>query len=513
LMAQQKSEDRVVLEGGVTPVEPGWSSPGGQGKAVPVEEMAEQLRLPIATAEVPVQGSPGAIGVPKAIVNAQTGPSVTMEEVASRLTPALLKVVSNKGAPGPDGVTVEVLRERWPAVLPGLHRDLLEGRWCPGEIRRALIPKADGGQRGLGIPNVVDRVVMEAVRQTLEPVWEPTFHSSSHGFRPGRSCHTAIAEAEQHLQDGCEWVVDIDLEKFFDRVCHQRLLSKLAQRDLDRRVLVLIGRLLKAKVVLPDGVVIDTTAGVPQGSPLSPLLSNVVLDELDCELARRGHRFVRYADDAKVYVASERAGRRVMASLTGFIEGRMRLKINQGKSAVARPEDRHFLGFCLRRDPQTGSVAVLLSERTKRLAMARIRELTPRTWGGTLSSCIDRINVWLRGWHQFFGIVAAREEFTLRALDAHVRRRLRAIVLKHWRRPRTIARNLVKLGVPRRSAWGQVYAGRKSTWALSHAPAVDKAMPVRYFTDRGLIRLVELHRREHEHIAAPIKRQLTLAWE
>jgi RNA-directed DNA polymerase len=512
-MAQQKSEDRVVLEGGVTPVEPVGSSPGGQGKAVPVEETAAQLCLPIATAEVPVQGSPGAIGVPKAIVNVQTGPSVSMEEVASRLTPALLKVVSNKGAPGPDGITVEQLQQQWPAVLPGLHRDLLAGRWCPGEIRRALIPKADGGQRGLGIPNVVDRVVMEAVRQTLEPVWEPTFHPSSHGFRPGRSCHTAIAEAEQHLQDGCEWVVDIDLEKFFDRVCHQRLLSKLAQRDLDRRVLALIGRLLKAKVVLPDGVVIDTTEGVPQGSPLSPLLSNIVLDELDRELARRGHRFVRYADDAKVYVASERAGRRVMASLTGFIEGRMRLKINQDKSAVARPEDRHFLGFCLRRDPQDGTVEVLLSQRTKRLAMARIRELTPRQWGGTLDSCIHQVNVWLRGWHQFFGIVATSEEFTLRALDAHIRRRLRAIVLKHWKRPRTIARNLVKLGVKPRSAWGQVYKGRRSTWALSHAPAVDKAMPVRYFTDRGLMRLVELHRLAHEHIAAPIKRQLTLEWE
>src|SRR3954447_14934069 len=262
LMAQQKSEDRVVLEGGITPAEPGGSSLAGQGKAVPVEETTVQLRLPIATAEVP-QGSLRAMGVPQAIGNAQTSPSVTMEEVASRLTPALLKVVSNKGAPGPDGVTVEALRERWSAVLLGLHRDLLEGRWRPGEIRRALIPKADGGQRGLGIPNVVDRVVMEALRQTCEPVWEPTFHGSSHGFRPGRSCHSAIVEATQHLEDGHEWVVDIDLEKFFDRVGHQRLLSKLAQRDLDRRVLVLIGRLLKAKAVLPDGVVINTTEGVP----------------------------------------------------------------------------------------------------------------------------------------------------------------------------------------------------------------------------------------------------------
>ena len=199
-----------------------------------------------------------------------------------------------------------------------------------------------------------------------------------------------------------------------------------------------------------------------------------------------------------------------MASLERFIEGRLRLKINRDKSAVARPEERHFLGFCLRRDPQDGSVEVLLSERTKRQAMARIRELTPRSWGGTLDSCIYQINVWLRGWHQFFGIAAACEQFTLRALDAHIRRRLRAILLKHWRRPRTIARNLVKLGVKRQSAWGQVYAGRRSTWALSHAPAVDRAMPVRYFTERGLTRLVDLHCDRRRDVIAPRPAQLVL---
>ena len=275
---------------------------------------------------------------------------------------------------------------------------------------------------------------------------------------------------------------------------------------------MLISRLLTAKVVLPDGVVISTDEGVPQGSPLSPLLSNIVLDELDSELARRGHRFARYADDCNVYVASKRAGERVMASLERFIGGRLRLRINHDKSAVARPEDRHFLGFCLRRDPRDGTVEVLLSQRTKRNAMARIRELTPRSWGGTLASCIHRINVWLRGWHQFFGIAAACEQFTLRALDAHIRRRLRAILLKHWKRRRTIARNLVKLGVKRRSAWRQVYAGRKSTWALSHTHAVDNAMPVKYFTERGLVRLVDLHCWPRKDIIAPAQAQLVLDW-
>lgn len=503
------------------PAERAGSSPGAQGKAIPVEQTAGQLRLPIATAENPRgaarrasadQSADREVRVPEAIGNVENVTPVTMEEVVSRLTAALVKVVSNKGAPGPDGQTVEQLREQWPIAGPQLAVGLLDGSYRPGVIRRAKIPKAGGGQRGLGIPNVIDRVVCEAVRQVLEPVFEPTFHPSSHGFRPGRGCHTAVEEAKQHLEDGYGWVVDIDLEKFFDRVCHQRLMSRLAQRVSDRRLLVLIGRLLKAKIVLPDGVVIASEEGVPQGSPLSPLLSNVVLDELDWELDRRGHRFCRYADDGNVYVQSERAGLRVMASLTEFIEGRLRLKINQDKSAVARPEDRHFLGFRLRLDPQTATVEILLSLRTKRNAMQKIREFTPRAWGRTLASCILRVNAWLRGWHQFFRACSSGEQYVLRALDAHVRRRLRAILLHHWKRRPTIVRNLIALGIKPRAAWQAVYSGRRSLWALSHVPQVDRALRPRYFADRGLLSLVELHRAWHEDIAAPTHQQLALEW-
>jgi RNA-directed DNA polymerase len=287
-------------------------------------------------------------------------------------------------------------------------------------------------------------------------------------------------------------------------------MAKLAERVSDRRLLGLIGRMLKAKVVLPDGVQIVSEQGVPQGGPLSPLLSNVVLDELDRELDRRGHRFVRYADDAKVYVRSERAGQRVMTSLCEFIEGRLRLKVNKAKSAVARPEDRHFLGFRLRLDPYAGTVEVLLSERSKRDAMQRVRELTPRTWGSTLLACISGINAWLRGWYGFFGIVSASEMQALRKIDAHLRRRLRAIQLRHWKRKRTIARNLIKLGVKRDSVWRQLYAGRKSWWALSHTHAVDQGLRNAYFAKRGLIFLVDLHRNSHQQIVVPKSPQLVL---
>jgi len=479
---------------------------------VTVNEQALQLQLRLGTAESPRGTDGGAVrGQPRTATRAAPKPrhkeqkatSATMEEVCKRLTEALESVASNKGAPGPDRQSIEQVREHWAELEPSLRAALLKGSYEPGNIRRVWIPKANGGQRGLGIPNVVDRVVAQAVRLVLEPLYEPKFHAASHGFLPGRSCQTAIAAAYQYVDEGYDWVVDLDLEKFFDRVNHQRLMARLAQRVEDRDLLVLIGKMLKAKVVMPDGVVVATDEGVPQGGPLSPLLSNIVLDELDQELSRRGHRFVRYADDCNIYVRSERAGQRVMESITAFIEKRLRLKVNAEKSAVAKPEDRHFLGFRLRREPRNGDVGVLLSARSRERIDDRIRELTPRNWGNSLHKCIEKINVYLVGWIGFFGICTADMESTLRGLDAHLRRRLRAIVLTHWKTKRTIARKLIQLGVKHKTAWRSTYAGRKSRWAMSYKGVVVQGLSNAYFAELGLVSVAQRWRQLAKYIGAP----------
>ncbi|MEK6703783.1 MAG: reverse transcriptase domain-containing protein, partial [Planctomycetota bacterium] len=319
-----------------------------------------------------------------------------------------------------------------------------------------------------------------------------------------------FSEGKQAISGTGSAKVGLDLEKFFDRVNHQRLMARLAQRITDRCLLVLIGRMLKAKVVMPDGVVVSTDEGVPQGGPLSPLLSNIVLDEFDAELERRGHRFVRYADDCNIYVRSERAGQRVMASVVRFLEGRMRLKVNATKSAVARPEERHFLGFRLRREPMDGATEVLLSVRSKERLDEAIRERTPRTWGSPLRACILGLNMYLRGWAGFFGICTTAVEQVLTSVDAHIRRRLRAIQLRHWKRRSTIAKRLIRLGVSVRTAWRGVYAGDKSTWALSHSTAVDRGLRNAYFAERGLESVAELWRKAAERIGGPKQLALTL---
>lgn len=411
-----------------------------------------------------------------------------------------------------DGKSVDEVREHLPRLLPKLHGELLEGSYWPGNIRRVWIPKPGGGQRGLGIPNVVDRMVQQAVLQVMSPHYEPTFHESSHGFRPGRGTHTAIAEARGYVEDGLEWVVDIDLARFFDRVHHQRLLARLEQRIEDKRFIQLIRRMLKAKVVMPEGVVVTTHEGTPQGGPLSPLLSNIVLDELDSELARRGHRFVRYADDAKVYVRSERAGKRVMESVSRFIEGRLRLSVNQQKSAVGKAEERHFVGFVLRREPKNGTVEVLLSERSKTRLRDKVRELTPRNWGQSLARCIGGLNVYIKGWVGAFCICTDGVERLLHGVDAHIRRRLRAIKLKQWKRKRTMARRLIALGVKPGTAWRYMYRDRSSIWALSHCAAVHRGLRNAYFAERGLVSLKQEWQTRRTEAVVIARRQLPLTF-
>lgn len=486
-----------------------------------VKEADHQLLLPFATAEFP-RSNRGAEGtsetdrsvpvvheVPKAKVRqSEIGPA-HMEQVVRRLEMAFHKVAANRGAPGPDRQTVEEVREHLPLLLAQLGPALLTGTYRPGDIRRVWIPKAGGGQRGLGIPNVVDRMVQEAVRMVLEPLYEPTFHPSSHGFRPDRGCQTAIAEACGYVREGRHWVVDIDLEKFFDRVHHQRLLARLAQRVVDGRVLTLIGHMLKAKVVMPEGVKVSTEEGVPQGGPLSPLLSNIVLSELDGELAQRGLRFVRYADDCNIYVRSERAGQRVMASIAAFITRRLRLTVNAGKSAVARPETRHFLGYRLA--PQAaGTPEVLFSERSEKRLRERIIEMTPRSLGQSLEAVIKRINVYIGGWFGHFRVCTRGVERVVQVTDAHIRRRLRAFLLKQWKRKRTIVRHLIRLGISPRTAWRRIYAGRQSLWALSHDSAVDRALRNAYFAERGLVSLTARFAEIWANTSAPVQLQLAL---
>jgi len=517
--ARQSNENRAVPNDRrksvpTREIKPQRRSALGLGKAVPVNEQAIQLALPFDPAEmaalavsdagpVPQPWGSGPGAEPKPEDKYEYVTLVTMESATRFLTLAFQNVASNKGAAGPDGRSIEDVRKHLPGLLPKLTKELLRGTYHPGNIRRVWIPKGGGGQRGLGIPNVVDRVVAEAVRLLLEPLYEPTFHDQSHGFRPGRSCQTAIAQAKSIMEEGYEWVVDLDLEKFFDRVNHQRLMARLAERVKDRRLLVLIGRMLKAGVVMPDGVVVSNDEGVPQGGPLSPLLSNVVLDELDTELARRGHRFVRYADDCNIYVRSERAGKRVMASVKEFIERRLRLNVNEMKSAVARPEERHFLGFRLRRDPLEGEIEVLLSKRSKERLVTRIQELTPRNWGKSLRECIRQVNGYLEGWIGFFGICTAGEETTLHYVDGHIRRRLRAIQLKHWKSKRTMAIRLIRLGVKAKTAWGKVYGGRKSIWALSVCSAANRGLRNAYFAERGLVSVEDRWRLKQPGIVAP----------
>jgi RNA-directed DNA polymerase len=405
-----------------------------------------------------------------------------MEEICERenLKQALKRVKANKGAPGADGMTVQALpaylREHWPSI----RATLLNGTYKPQPVRRVEIPKPDGGgMRKLGIPSALDRLVQQAVLQVLQRQWDPTFSDSSYGFRPGRSAHQAVAKAQSYIQSGYRWVVDLALEKFFDRVSHDILMSRVAKRVGDRRVLKLIRSFLTAGA-LENGLVGATDEGTPQGGPLSPLLSNLLLDDLDRELERRGLRFVRCADDSNVYVRSERAGQRVMAGLKAFLTGKLKLKVNEAKSAVARPHPRKYLGFSFSNRLQT-------KRRIAPKALARfkdrIRELTQRTRGVSVDQMIGSLKRYLTGWRGYFGFCETPS--VLKQLDEWTRRRLRCFFWKPWKRGRTRFRELVARGVNRNLA-AQTAGSPHGVWRLSNSPALNKALSNRYFRSLGL---------------------------
>ena len=427
-----------------------------------------------------------------------------LERVASlpNLARALLSVARNKGAAGVDGVSTEEVVEAAPDLLPKLREALTSGTYQPGDIRRVWIPKLGGGERGLGIPNVIDRVVQQAVLLQLEPIFEPTFHGSSHGFRRYRGAQTAIAEATKYFNEGYGTTVDIDLSKFFDRVHHQRLLARMGKRVGDGRVLKLVHRMLKAKVVLPDGTRVVTEKGTPQGGPLSPLLSNIVLDELDWELDRRGLRFVRYADDFSVFVRSQRSGHRVMASVQRFIEHKLLLVINEEKSSVSDPFDLTFLGFWLRKNAK-GEVLILISQRTTNRLKVRVRELTPRNWGSSFDSCVLRVSRYLNGWIGYFRLCTGTSSFG--AVDAHIRRRLRALLVRQKKRPRHLYRHLLRRGISRGLAWKSAY-GIRGHWKRSSSFGIHKAYGNAWFAER----LVSLRARWHDFHPVGALKQLEL---
>jgi|SRR5579863_1506162 len=404
-----------------------------------------------------------------------------MEEVCERenCKQALRRVKANRGSPGVDGMTVrelpDYLKQHWPAI----REQLLSGTYRPQPVKRVEIDKPGGGVRQLGVPTVLDRLIQQAVLQVLQRRWDRTFCDHSYGFRPKRSAHQAVERAQQYVTEGYRWVVDLDLEKFFDRVCHDKLMAKVAARVSDKRMLKLIRAFLTAGV-MQSGLVSAVDEGTPQGGPLSPLLSNLMLDELDQELERRGHRFVRDADDSNVYVRSERAGRRVMASLAAFITRRLKLKVNAHKSAVARPAERKFLGFSFTPDLQAKRrIAPQVLWRFKQ----RARELTRRTRGVSLEHMVQELSVYLRGWHGYFGF--CQTPTVLVHLDKWLRRRLRSVLWKPWKRGRTRFAELRKRNIGASLA-ARTAGSAHGPWRLAASPALSYALPNAYFDSLGL---------------------------
>ncbi len=409
-----------------------------------------------------------------------------MEEVCERanMKEALRQVKANKGSAGIDRMTVgqlsDYLKQHWPVI----REQLLNGIYEPKPVRRVEIPKPDGGVRKLGIPTVLDRLIQQAVMQVLQKQWDRTFSDHSYGFRPGRSAHQAVAQAQKYIVEGYGWCVDFDLEKFFDRVNHDKLMGQIAKRVEDKRLLKLIRTFLNAGV-MENGLVSPSVEGTPQGGPLSPLLSNLVLDELDRELERRGLRFVRYADDSNIYVRSERAGQRVMGSVTRFITQKLKLKVNEAKSAVARSQERKFLGFSFTKGPEVKrAIAPKALERFKR----RVRDITRRAKGVSIEVTMAELIPYLRGWRGYFGFCETPE--VLIGLIRWVRLRLRAALWRQWKTPRRRRAALLQLGVRPRLASNTAGSGR-GPWYLARSKALSVGLPNAYFQSLGLPKFVD----------------------
>ena len=409
-----------------------------------------------------------------------------MEEIVERenLKEALRRVKANKGSAGVDGMTVnqigDYLKQHWPAI----REQLLSGTYRPKPVKRVEIPKPDGGVRKLGIPTVLDRFIQQAVMQVLQQRWDSGFSDHSYGFRPGRSAHQAVAQAQRYIAAGYGWVVDLDLEKFFDRVNHDKLMAQIAKRVDDKRLLKLIRAFLNAGV-MENGLISPSVEGTPQGGPLSPLLSNIVLDELDRELERRGHRHVRYADDCNIYVRSERAGHRVMKSITLFITQRLKLKVNEAKSAVARPQERKFLGFTFTNGPE---VRRAIAPKALTRFKDRIREITRQAKGVSIETTVKRLATYMVGWRGYFGFCETPE--VLIGLVRWVRLRLRCALWRQWKTPRRRRAALLELGVRPQLAANTAGSGR-GPWYLARAKALSVGASNAYFRSLGLPSLFE----------------------
>lgn len=418
--------------------------------------------------------------------NVRPEESQLMEAVVARenLLDAYRRVMSNKGAAGIDEVLVEQLKPYLQEHWAQIKESLLNGTYQPQAVRRVEIPKPNGGVRQLGIPTVVDRLIQQALHQVLSPRFEPDFSESSYGFRPGRSAQQAVSQARAYVAEGRRWVVDLDLEKFFDRVNHDVLMSRLARRINDKRVLGLIRRYLQAGMMM-GGVVSQRAEGTPQGGPLSPLLSNILLDELDKELERRGHKFCRYADDCNIYMRSKAAGERVMKSVTEFLSNRLRLKVNAEKSAVARPWERKFLGYTMtwHKRPR-----LKVAPESLRRLKAKVRTIFREGRGRSLPQVIKDLNQLLRGWISYFRLAEVKGIFE--ELDGWLRRKLRCLLWRQWKRNFTRAKNLMKRGLEKLRAWKSATNGRGAWWnaGTSH---LNEAFPKSYFDRLGLISLLD----------------------